>query len=94
MTHRHMTEFMGLDFEMTIHEHYFEVLEVIERLFTYLFDGLHKRWGTLHPTSSLRAFCFHLQLSSTQQSLSDRLTNFKVFKSSTNNLGIRRSKRK
>ncbi|KAK9867718.1 hypothetical protein WJX84_001068 [Apatococcus fuscideae] len=46
MTHRHMTEFMGLDFEMTIHEHYFEVLEVIERLFTYLFDGLHKRWAS------------------------------------------------
>ena len=45
MTHRHMTEFTGLDFEMTIHEHYFEVLEVIEQLFTYMFDGLHKRWG-------------------------------------------------
>lgn len=45
MTHRHMTEFTGLDFEMTIHEHYFEVLDVIEQLFTYMFDGLHKRWG-------------------------------------------------
>ncbi|KAK9868673.1 hypothetical protein WJX84_003198 [Apatococcus fuscideae] len=46
MTHRHMTEFTGLDFEMTIHEHYFEVLDVIERLFTYMFDGLHKRWAS------------------------------------------------
>ena len=55
MTHRHMTEFTGLDFEMTIHEHYFEVLDVIERLFTYMFDGLHKRWGKLSLTTTIQA---------------------------------------
>ncbi|KXZ44846.1 hypothetical protein GPECTOR_61g799 [Gonium pectorale] len=39
-THRHLCEFMGLDLEMAIHEHYFEVLDVIEKLFGAIFDGL------------------------------------------------------
>ena len=30
-THRHMCEFTGLDFEMAIYEHYFEVLDVVEQ---------------------------------------------------------------
>lgn len=29
-THRHLCEFMGLDFEMAIYEHYYEVLDVSE----------------------------------------------------------------
>lgn len=39
-THRHMTEFMGLDFEMEIKEHYHEVLSVLGNLFVHIFDAL------------------------------------------------------
>ncbi|PNH06255.1 Aspartate--tRNA ligase, cytoplasmic [Tetrabaena socialis] len=39
-THRHLCEFMGLDLEMAINEHYFEVLDVVEKLFGAIFDGL------------------------------------------------------
>lgn len=42
-THRHLTEFTGLDFEMCIDEHYDEVLDVIDALFVELFDGLNER---------------------------------------------------
>ena len=44
-THRHMCEFTGLDFEMMIHEHYHEVLDVISDLFIYMFDGLNARYA-------------------------------------------------
>ena len=42
---------MGLDFEMQIYEHYFEVMEVIENLFEHIFTGLATRYG--EPTSHL-----------------------------------------
>ena len=42
-THRHLCEFTGLDFEMTIKEHYSEVLDVIDELFVNMFDGLNER---------------------------------------------------
>ncbi|KTW30376.1 aspartate-tRNA(Asn) ligase [Pneumocystis carinii B80] len=44
-THRHMTEFVGLDLEMTFYEHYHEVLEMIENLFIYIFKELPKRYS-------------------------------------------------
>lgn len=44
-THRHLCEFMGLDLEMAIYEHYFEVLDVIEKLFRAIFDGLAGKYG-------------------------------------------------
>uniref|UniRef100_A0AAV1UME8 aspartate--tRNA ligase n=1 Tax=Peronospora matthiolae TaxID=2874970 RepID=A0AAV1UME8_9STRA len=44
-THRHMCEFVGLDLEMTIREHYHEVLEVFSDLFIYIFDGLKERYA-------------------------------------------------
>ncbi|GIL88257.1 hypothetical protein Vretimale_14134 [Volvox reticuliferus] len=44
-THRHLCEFMGLDFEMAIHEHYFEVLDVIEKVFGAIFDGLSTKYA-------------------------------------------------
>lgn len=44
-THRHMCEFVGLDLEMTIKEHYHEVLEVFSDLFIYIFDGLKERYA-------------------------------------------------
>mmetsp|Transcript_29880 Transcript_29880/g.41342 ORF Transcript_29880/g.41342 Transcript_29880/m.41342 type:complete len:576 (+) Transcript_29880:122-1849(+) len=41
-THRHLCEFTGLDMEMQINEHYFEVLDVLDKLFLEIFDGLSK----------------------------------------------------
>ncbi|KAL5009723.1 hypothetical protein ScPMuIL_012028 [Solemya velum] len=39
-THRHLTEFVGLDMEMAFKYHYHEVLHVIGELFVNLFKGL------------------------------------------------------
>ncbi|CAH9106872.1 unnamed protein product [Cuscuta europaea] len=41
-THRHLCEFTGLDVEMEIDEHYFEVMDVVDRLFVSLFDSLNE----------------------------------------------------
>ncbi len=41
-THRHMCEFIGLDFEMEIKEHYHEVLETLGDLFVYIFDQVNE----------------------------------------------------
>jgi aspartyl/asparaginyl-tRNA synthetase len=43
-THRHMTEFIGLDLEMAIEEHYHEVLELLDSLFKSIFAGLKARY--------------------------------------------------
>lgn len=43
-TNRHLCEFTGLDFEMAIYEHYYEVLEVMGDLFTHIFDGIADRF--------------------------------------------------
>lgn len=42
-TRRHLCEFTGLDLEMTIHEHYDEVLTVMCEMFVYIFDGINER---------------------------------------------------
>ncbi|KAI9652121.1 MAG: aspartate--tRNA ligase dps1 [Trizodia sp. TS-e1964] len=39
-THRHMTEFTGLDVEMAFEEHYWEVLNLLEELFIFIIKGL------------------------------------------------------
>ena len=44
-THRHMTEFTGLDLEMSFEKHYHEVLETIESLFIYIFTELRSRYS-------------------------------------------------
>ncbi|CAN8076247.1 unnamed protein product [Agarophyton chilense] len=44
-THRHLCEFTGLDLEMEIYDHYNEILEVLDGLFTSIFDGLENRYG-------------------------------------------------
>lgn len=41
-THRHLCEFTGLDVEMSIKQHYSEILDIIGHLFTYIFSNLHK----------------------------------------------------
>lgn len=62
-THRHLCEFTGLDFEMAIHEHYYEVLELFSDLFTFIFDNLSSRFAAeleavnkQHPFEPLQ-FC-------------------------------------
>jgi aspartyl-tRNA synthetase len=44
-THRHMTEFIGLDMEMCFNEHYHEVLDLLGELFIYIFSGIEKRFA-------------------------------------------------
>ncbi len=43
-THRHMTEFTGLDLEMSFDEHYHEVVDTLDGLFTFIFRELPKRY--------------------------------------------------
>uniref|UniRef100_A0A7S4KU94 aspartate--tRNA ligase n=1 Tax=Paramoeba aestuarina TaxID=180227 RepID=A0A7S4KU94_9EUKA len=43
-THRHLTEFIGLDMEMMFKEHYHEVLDQLEEMYLYIFDGLNERY--------------------------------------------------
>ncbi|CAB3375122.1 Hypothetical predicted protein [Cloeon dipterum] len=45
-THRHLTEFVGLDLEMAFKWHYHEVLDVIGNTFTQLFRGLQEQCAT------------------------------------------------
>ncbi|XP_058080596.1 aspartate--tRNA ligase 2, cytoplasmic-like isoform X1 [Magnolia sinica] len=42
-THRHLCEFTGLDVEMEIEEHYFQVLDIVDRLFVTMFDSLNEK---------------------------------------------------
>lgn len=42
-THRHMTEFVGLDMEMHFKEHYHEVLDVLDECFNFIFKRLEVR---------------------------------------------------
>ncbi|RPD63010.1 aspartate-tRNA ligase [Lentinus tigrinus ALCF2SS1-6] len=44
-THRHMTEFIGLDLEMAIEEHYHEVMELLDDLFLHMFRGLKQKYS-------------------------------------------------
>lgn len=43
-THRHLTEFIGLDLEMVIEEHYHEVMELLDGLFLSIFRGLREKY--------------------------------------------------
>ncbi|KAE9972260.1 hypothetical protein Vi05172_g757 [Venturia inaequalis] len=43
-THRHMTEYTGLDLEMAIDEHYHEVLTTLDRTFKHIFAGVYERY--------------------------------------------------
>ncbi len=44
-TRRHLCEFTGLDIEMSIQEHYNEVLAVSHRMFKHIFEGLETRFA-------------------------------------------------
>ncbi|OZJ02724.1 hypothetical protein BZG36_05103, partial [Bifiguratus adelaidae] len=43
-THRHLTEYTGLDLEMTIDGHYHEAMELIDDMLKSVFAGIHKRY--------------------------------------------------
>lgn len=43
-THRHLTEFVGLDLEMAFHYHYHEVVQTIGDLFVQMFKGLKEHY--------------------------------------------------
>lgn len=45
LTHRHMTEFVGVDLEMAFKNHYHEVMMLIGRMFVYVFSELPKRFA-------------------------------------------------
>ncbi|PNS18569.1 Aspartate--tRNA ligase, cytoplasmic [Sphaceloma murrayae] len=40
-THRHLTEYTGLDLEMTIDEHYHEIIRVLDNVFKTIFKGIY-----------------------------------------------------
>eukprot|EP00727_Mastigamoeba_balamuthi_P003012 m51a1_g12708 putative aspartyl-trna (514) ;mRNA; f:1522-3469 len=44
-TRRHLTEFMGLDLEMALREHYHEAVEVLSGLLGHIFHGLATRFA-------------------------------------------------
>lgn len=52
-THRHLCEFTGCDMEMCFNDHYHEVLDMLDKLFNYIFDGLNQRYG--EEVESVRA---------------------------------------
>merc|ERR1719244_395927 len=41
-THRHLCEFTGFDLEMTIKEHYSEVINMLDGMFRSMFDAFFK----------------------------------------------------
>ena len=45
-THRHLTEYTGLDLEMTIEEHYHEALELIDETLKHIYQGLYDKYET------------------------------------------------
>ncbi|KAJ2744647.1 aspartate--tRNA ligase dps1 [Coemansia sp. BCRC 34301] len=44
-THRHLTEYVGLDLECAFREHYHEVMNMIGDMFIYIFKNLELRWA-------------------------------------------------
>lgn len=45
-THRHLTEFTGLDLEMAFESHYHEVLELLDGLLLHLFNELKTTYAS------------------------------------------------
>lgn len=44
-THRHMTEFTGLDLEMSLNNHYHEALYMLDGMLKAIFEGLQQKYG-------------------------------------------------
>ncbi|KAF8578496.1 aspartyl-tRNA synthetase, cytoplasmic [Ramaria rubella] len=45
-THRHMTEFMGLDLEMELTSNYSEVIDILDSMLLHIFRGLQSQYRT------------------------------------------------
>ena len=43
-THRHLTEFTGLDLEMAFENNYHEVMDVIDKMFLFIFKGIQNNY--------------------------------------------------
>ncbi|KAI4161881.1 MAG: hypothetical protein LQ342_004572 [Letrouitia transgressa] len=43
-THRHLTEFTGLDLEMALEKDYHEALDMIDETFKFVFEGIYRRF--------------------------------------------------
>ncbi|KIO33847.1 hypothetical protein M407DRAFT_240953 [Tulasnella calospora MUT 4182] len=56
-THRHMTEFTGLDLEMVIEEHYHEVVDVLDNMLLNIFKGLQTQYANEVETVSKQFPC-------------------------------------
>ncbi|KAG8954961.1 aspartate--tRNA ligase dps1 [Tulasnella sp. 424] len=56
-THRHMTEFTGLDLEMVIEEHYHEVVDVLDSMLLNIFRGLETQYAKEVETVSKQFPC-------------------------------------
>lgn len=56
-THRHLTEFVGLDIEMAFNYHYHEVVEEIADTLVQIFKGLQERFQTEIQTVSKQFPC-------------------------------------
>ena len=41
-THRHLSEFTGLDMEMAIYDSYFELMDFLGEMFNYIFSGIYQ----------------------------------------------------
>ena len=61
-THRHLTEFVGLDMEMAFSYHYHEVIDVIGNMFTDIFRGLEREYAseieTVRKQYPAEPFCY------------------------------------
>jgi len=68
-THRHLTEFVGLDLEMVFEEHYHEVLELIEEMFMFIFKGFEERFAKEIETVRYLHYMFMINLLQTTFSL-------------------------
>ena len=68
-THRHLTEFVGLDLEMVFEEHYHEVLELIEEMFMFIFKGFEERFAKEIETVRYLHYMFTINLLQTTFSL-------------------------
>ena len=45
-THRHLTEYTGLDLEMSIEEHYHEMMDIIDTTLKGIFKGIYTKYRT------------------------------------------------
>ncbi|THX10390.1 aspartyl-tRNA synthetase-like protein [Aureobasidium pullulans] len=59
-THRHMTEYTGLDLEMAIDEHYHEVLRTLDGLFKFMFKKVYENYR--HEIDTLKKHFPHEDL--------------------------------